>query len=331
MNINYKIGKLERGLEMAYELQNHILFKNFDLEKGLHVFLTVSESLQRKDDINWVKSELTGWSKNNVPSYRKIISMVEHDGSLIKFNDGQLFTNYFIRLSYPKLRYNVKNKSDGKRITYSLTNTTKKDLSIICNTQLNDTSKLLINPSDLYELFSHLKIEMLNRLNNIINEIIYDILPRDIFKEFQNNVHIKLETLNSKAIPALNIAIESLGDSENPEKTSVVAHECRRLIKIIADELCEAGNDYKMKDGTILKIGSDNTINRLRAYVDQKDGKLRKPLLEKLNLLNELYSSNNGAETMSSGVHGDISNTAAKMLVIYNYLILGEIIKTKNE
>ena len=32
MNINYKIGKLGRGLEMAYELQNRILFKNFDLE-----------------------------------------------------------------------------------------------------------------------------------------------------------------------------------------------------------------------------------------------------------------------------------------------------------
>ena len=331
MNINYKIGKLERGLEMASELQNHILFKNFDLEKGLHVFLTVSESLQRADDINWVKGELTGWSKNNVPSYRKIICKIRHGKSFIKFNDGHSFTYYLIQVSYPKLKYNVKSRHDGEKVIYSLNNTMKKDLSIMCNTQLNDISKLSINTSDLYELFSRLKLELLNRLNNVINEIIYDIVPRDIFQEFQNSVHAKFETLNPKAIHALNIAIESLGDSENSEKASVVALECRRLIKIVADELCEAGDDYKMKDDTVLKIGSENTINRLRAYVDQRDKKIRKPLLKKLDLLHELYSSNNDAETMSSGVHGDISNTTAKMLVIYNYLVLGEIIKTKNE
>ena len=329
--MNYKIGKLKRGLEIAYELQNRILFENFDLEKGLHVFLTVSESLKRKDDINWVKGELTGWHSDDRPSYRKIICRVMHNESPLKFPDGKLFTDYFITTSYPKLKYNIDNMPSGERVLYSLSNNLKEELPAISDLQLNDTSTISIHPADLYELFSHLKIEMLNRLNNIINEIIYDILPRDIFQEFQNSVHAKFETSNSKAIHALNIAIESLGDSENPEKTSVVALECRRLIRIVADELCEAGDDYKMKDDTVLKIGSENTINRLRAYVDQKDRKIRKPLLEKLNLLNELYSSNSGAETMSSGVHGDISNSAAKMLVIYNYLILGEIIKTKNE
>ena len=330
MNINYKMGKLERGLEMASKLQDHMLFNNFDLEKALHVFLTVSESLQRKDDINWVKNELTGWSENT-PSYRDILSSIVHNNSLIKFNDGQPFTSYTMSMSYPKLKHNVESTSDGDSIIYVLDDALKEDLSKICNIKLNDTSKLSIRPSDLYELFSSIKLELLNRLNNVINEIIYDILPRDIFQEFQNIIHTKFENLNSKAIHALNIAIESLADSENPEKTSVVALECRRLIKIVADELYEPGDVYKMKDDTPLKIGSENTINRLRAYVDQKDGKIRKPLLKKLDLLNELYSSNNGAETMSSGVHGDISNAAAKMLVIYNYLILGEIIKTKNE
>ena len=328
MNINYKIGKLGRGLEMAYELQNRILFKNFDLEKGLHVFLTVSESLQRKDDINWVKGELEGWFEN-IPSYREIPCWVLHDESFIKFNNGQLFTYYSISASYPKLKYHAESTPRGKNVTFSLDIDAQKNLSTISSTQLNNDSELSITQSDLYESFSSIKLELLNRLNNIINEIIYDILPRDIFQGFQNSVNAKF--VNSKAIHALNIAIENLGDSENPEKTSVVALECRRLIKIVADELCEAGDEYEMKDGTVFKIGSENTINRLRAYADKKDRKIRKLLLKKLDLLSELYSSNNGAETMSSGVHGDISNTTAKMLVIYNYLILGEIIKTKNE
>ena len=55
------------------------------------------------------------------------------------------------------------------------------------------------------------------------------MLPRDIFQGFQNSVNAKF--VNSKAIHALNIAIENLGDSENPEKTSVTNLECRRLIK----------------------------------------------------------------------------------------------------
>ena len=331
MDINYKMGKLERGLEMASELQNRILFKNFDLEKGLHVFLIVSESLQRKDDINWVTGELRGWAHNDLPPYRTILSRVIHNGSFIKFKNGQYYADYSIPASYPKLKHTVESTPDGKTVNYSFDNVIQKDLSAMVGTQLNETSQLSINKSDLYELFSHLKIEILIRLNNIINEIIYDILPRDIFQEFQNTVHAKFETLNPKATHALNIAIESLGDSENSEKASVVALECRRLIRIVADELYEAGDDYKMRDGTVLKMGSENTINRLQAYVDQKDKKIRKPLLKKLDLLSELYSSNNGAATMSSGVHGDISNTTAKMLVIYNYLILGEIIRTKNE
>ena len=272
--------------------------------------------------------ELKGFFEN-IPSYRKILCWVIHNGSFIKFNNGQLFTDYSIPASYPKLKYNAESTPAGKNVTFSLNIAIQKNLSKLSSVQLDNDSLLSINQSILYELFSSIKLELLNRLNNIINEIIYDILPRDIFQEFQNSVHAKF--VNSEAIHALNIAIENLGASENPEKTSVVALECRRLIKIVADELCKAGDDYKMKDDTVLKMGSENTINRLRAYVDQKNKKIRKPLLKKLDLLSELYSSNNGAETMSSGVHGDISNTTAKILVIYNYLILGEIIRTKNE
>ncbi len=162
--MNYKIGKLKRGLEIAYELQNRILFENFDLEKGLHVFLTVSESLKRKDDINWVKGELTGWHSDDRPSYRKIICRVMHNESPLKFPDGKLFTDYFITTSYPKLKYNIDNMPSGERVLYSLSNNLKEELPAISDLQLNDTSTISIHPADLYELFSHLKIEMLNRL-----------------------------------------------------------------------------------------------------------------------------------------------------------------------
>ena len=75
-------------------------------------------------------------------------------------------------MSYPKLKHNVESTSDGDSIVYVLNDELKDDLSKICNIKLNDTSKLSITPSDLYELFSSIKLGLLNRLNNAIIEII---------------------------------------------------------------------------------------------------------------------------------------------------------------
>ena len=325
MKIDAKIGKLERSLELAHKLQNRILFEDFDLEKSLHVFLTISKSLNRTEDVEWSQKELLGFPDSEIPPYRNILCRIQHNNKILKLKSGYTFTNHLITLPYPKLK-NIVDTVDNISMLYVPTPLDLKYFNEKTNEELSDNVYILYAKADLSVLFTTIKLEIINRLDDIINKIIYDVIPQDIFKEFQNVVQKKLIDLKSDAINALNIAIENLGDSENPEKTAVVALECRRLIKIIADHLSKPG-EYYVLNGNNIPIGPNDSINRLRAYVDQKDKKIKVPLQNKLDLLSQLYSKI--PESINKGIHANISNSTAKMLVIYNYIILGEIIKTK--
>ena len=326
MKINVQVGKLERGLELAHKLQDHILFEDFDLEKSLHVFLTISKSLNRTEDVEWSQKELLGFSGTKIPPYRNILCRIEHDGKILKLKNEYFFTHHLVRVAYPKLK-NLFDTLDDHFMRYVPNPRDLKYFKEETNEKLDDNVYILYAKADLSVLFTAIKLEIINRLDDIINKIIYDVIPQDIFKEFQNVVQKKLIDLKSDAINALNIAIENLGDSENPEKTAVVALECRRLIKIIADHLSKPGKYYVL-DGDNIPIGPNDSINRLRAYVDQNDKKIKIPLQNKLDLLSQLYSKI--PESINKGIHANISNSTAKMLVIYNYIILGEIIKTKS-
>ena len=111
----------------------------------------------------------------------------------------------------------------------------------------------------------------------------------------------------------------------DPERISHVAHACKRLIKAIADEVFSPKNeDYTMKDGTTKKIGDEQYLNRLEAFIDSMDSPNRKFILRKIKFLRDLYGET--PESINRGTHNIISNQAAEMAVIYSYLILGEII-----
>ena len=283
MKIDAQVGKLERSLELAHKLQNRILFEDFDLEKSLHVFLTISKSLNRVEDVEWSQKELLGFSDFGIPSYRNVLCRIQQDDKILILKNGYIYTSHLITMPYPKLKNIVETLEDH----YMLYAPTPVDLEYFnkkTNKKLSDNTSILYTKADLSVLFTGIKLEIINRLDDIINKIIYDVIPQDIFKEFQNVVQKKLIDLKSDAINALNIAIENLGDSENPEKTAVVALECRRLIKIIADHLYKPGKYYVL-NGNNIPIGPNDSINRLRAYVDQKDKKIKAPLQNKLDLL----------------------------------------------
>lgn len=134
---------------------------------------------------------------------------------------------------------------------------------------------------------------------------------------------------NPKAISELNIAIESLAHSTDPERISHVAHACKRLIKAVSDQVfASRDEDYVMRDGTTRKVGDEQYLNRLEAFVDLKKSKDEKFLLKKIKILRDLYGETN--ESLNRGTHSIISNQAAEMAVIYSYLILGEIILELN-
>jgi len=185
--------------------------------------------------------------------------------------------------------------------------------------------QLIYTSATISDLFAGAKMEMLTRLNIMINEITYGKIPRGIFNKFQDLVNLKLAESNTAAVSALNIAVESLGNSEDPERISTVAHSCKRLIKSVADNLFPSQKKkYKMKGGETIEVGEEKYFNRLIGFVDKIDSKNRKGLLEKIHLLKNLYGEI--PESMNKGTHKNISNQSAEMLVIFSYMILGEII-----
>ena len=170
---------------------------------------------------------------------------------------------------------------------------------------------------------------MIDRLNKMIAEITYGKTPEGIFHRFQNNVNAILTDSNSSAISALNIAYEGLGQSENSERVSNAVFECRRLIKAVADQLFPPRKEqYKPKNGESFKVGEEQFLNRLQAYVDSVYSPNRKFLVRKIRLLRDLYGEI--PESINKGTHSTIKNSDAEMLVIYTYIILGDIILEKN-
>jgi len=169
----------------------------------------------------------------------------------------------------------------------------------------------------------------LRRLNIIISELTYGKIPRDIFKEFKDSVDKKLAKSNPEAITALNVAYESLGDSENPEKIAQVALACRRLIKHVADGLFPAKNErQKLSDGEEIEVTDDRVLNRLIAHIDSIKPKNLSYLAQEIELLRELL---HGEGSANQGIHDDISNSKARKLVLQTYVILGDIILAEDE
>ena len=71
-NDNRNQPEIDQALEIARKIREQIWFKNTELEKQLHGFLTVAQILGRANDILWSKSELMGYKDGiPLPNYRQ--------------------------------------------------------------------------------------------------------------------------------------------------------------------------------------------------------------------------------------------------------------------
>ena len=174
-------------------------------------------------------------------------------------------------------------------------------------------------------VLTSVKLTLVKRLNAIIAEITYGKIPEGIFKKFQDKVDAALVDSNPAAVSQLKMAYESLGQSEDPEKASNVAFNCRRLIKAVADELFPARDDeYVPREGKSFGVGKEQFLNRLHACADSLESDNRKYMIKKVKLLRDVCGEI--PQSINKGTHADITNADAEMLVIYSYLILGELI-----
>ncbi len=318
---------LDRGLQIADKLQDEVLFGKNNFEKNLHGFLTVAELLNRKKDISWAKAELLGEFYEYAPKYRKLSCKLFKNNKVIIFKNKTRFSEYEVFASLLTLEHMMEDKN-REVIEYDME--VKEHFQKEISEEIVGQYSLILTKPSIRGLFAGAKVEFISRLNSMINEITYGKIPKSIFEKFQENVNSLLAESNPIAVSELNIAIESLGQSEDPARITHVAHACKRLIRSIADEVFPDKNEkYKMKDGKEIQVGKEQYLNRLEAFVDDIDSENRKYLLKKLKLLRDLYGET--PESINKGTHDIISNKSAELAVIYSYIILGEIIMEKKK
>lgn len=165
-------------------------------------------------------------------------------------------------------------------------------------------------------------------------ELKYSKITSDIFSRTRNSVDSKIGSLIPLSVQKFASIYDNL-NSENTEDWSNAVHSCRRILQDTADVIYPAREDKVINLGgksKSIKLGADNYINRLIAYVEENTDSKRfeeivgshmKYLGERLDAI---------FQAAQKGSHDIISTREeADRYVIYTYLVIGDILSLREE
>ena len=294
----------EEALEIAIQIRKDILEGKRDVVSTLRSCLVIATNLNKKDEEEWLISELSGYNKN-YPWYRNVNLPVEN---MFGVNVG--FEKYKVRQDVHYLTAIL--QTDRPKLVISIKDS--KNMKVMYETKLRG---LLNNIVDRCLFF----------LNDTISELQYGGVVEYLMEEIRKNTDEKLATLDQMLSDEAQSLYINL-NSTNPADWNKVAHSCRKMLKLLADKVFPHKEEsYKMKDGREFEMGDPYFINRLCAFFDQKiSGGERKFLMTEIkyleNYLREIVSYSQMGEHKPS-----IEKFHANMMAIHTYLIISEIMK----
>lgn len=162
------------------------------------------------------------------------------------------------------------------------------------------------------------------------SELKYSGIADDVFSRIRERVDSAIGGIIPTAIKRLTAVYDNLR-SENPEDWSNAVHSCRRILQDLADAVYVPQKEDKItvvnnKEKRI-KLGEDNYINRLIAFVEEHGSSKRfndivgshlKYLGDRLDAV---------FQAAQKGSHATIINKEeADRYVVYTYLIIGDIL-----
>ena len=188
---------------------------------------------------------------------------------------------------------------------------------------IKDKSKLLAERRTfIYEYVSTTHYEL--RFSNISS---------DIFSRIRQNVDRKIGAIVPESIKKFASIYENL-QSDNSENWSNAVHSCRRILQDTADKLYPSCSDKTVENNgkkQTIKLGADNYINRLMAYVTENSASKRFQEIvgSHLSYLGERLDSI--FKAAQKGSHDVISTQdEADRYVIYTYLAVGDVLSLKD-
>ncbi|MBI4680197.1 MAG: hypothetical protein HY753_03020 [Nitrospirae bacterium] len=160
-------------------------------------------------------------------------------------------------------------------------------------------------------------------------ELKFSGIADDIFSRIRERVDSAIGKTVPDAIQKLTSVNDNLR-SENPEDWSNAVHSCRRVLQDLANAIYPPREDKEVVINNklkIIKLGEDNYINRIIAFVEENSTS---------NRFNEIVGSHISFigdrldsifKAAQKGSHYNIvSREEADRYVVYTYLIIGDIL-----
>lgn len=115
--------------------------------------------------------------------------------------------------------------------------------------------------------------------------------------------------------------------SQNPEDWSNAVHSCRRILQELADAIFPPQpEDRVLGNGTRIKLGPDNYINRLVCFVDDSatSARFSEIVGSNLHYIGDRFDAI--FKAAQKGSHGIVTQEEANRYVVYTYMIVGDVL-----
>jgi hypothetical protein len=160
------------------------------------------------------------------------------------------------------------------------------------------------------------------------SELKYSGIADDIFSRVRERVDGRIGAHVPDAVQKLAAVYTNLA-SENMEDWSNAVHSCRRILQDMADAIFPARDDSEKEvNGKIVKIklGPDNYVNRIIAFVEGKSDSERFQSIvgSHLKFVGERLDS--VFQAAQKGSHASVGKDEADRYVVYTYLIVGDVL-----
>jgi hypothetical protein len=241
-------------------------------------------------------------------------------------------TNSVITVSLPALEAQMKaaevllSRLQGPTVTTTAANYLESGATTAV---INAVQAQMTKARDAYSSaaaeFSRMKSHLYRYAADTLVSLEFGDVAEDIFQGARNRADEFVRTNAPKAAEQLLAAEERMKDG-SAESLSAALTSCRRVLCTIADAVFPASDQpYLDKGGKSRKVGSEQYLNRLLAYVETKTGSsstrsiLESQVEHLAARLEAVY------EKACKGVHDDVTEDEARLVLIQTYLFIAEV------
>ncbi|WP_292240566.1 hypothetical protein [Mesorhizobium sp.] len=166
-----------------------------------------------------------------------------------------------------------------------------------------------------------------------LDELRFSGIADDIFSRIRTAVDERVGQTVPKAVQKFSAVYDNL-KSENPEDWANAVHSCRRILQDLADVLYSPREDkLKIINGKekSIKLGPDNYINRLIAFVEENTDSSRYEAVvgSSLRYLGDRLDA--AFTAAQKGSHSGISSREeADRYVVYTYMLVADLLSLSN-